>query len=234
YGETRAKCLVAGEAGNGFKPGQIKEIIDVYDYYLKVENITESAGGASEEGDSDFYGRVRDSEESFSTAGPAASYVYHAKTASSLIVDVSPTSPEKGVVDVRVLLKDGELPNDEVLGLVKEALNSDKTRPMTEVVKVSAPGKVEFDIDITYFIPKPSASSADIISEEVKKAIKEYITWQTEKMGRDINPSKLISLIMQKGVKRVDIRSPVYKAVEKTFVASVLNNNVTNGGVEDE
>ena len=70
YGDMEAECLVAGEAGNGFTAGQLKEIVDVYDYYQKIENITETGGGADEESDESYYRRMRESMESFSTAGP--------------------------------------------------------------------------------------------------------------------------------------------------------------------
>ena len=233
-GEVTGVCLISGEIGNGFKPGQIREIIDVFSYYLKVENITESSGGADKESDDAFYERIRDSQESYSTAGPEGAYIYHAKSASPLISDVSPISPEEGVVDVRVLLKNSTLPGEEVLNLVKEALDDKKVRPMTDKVIVSAPEKVNFDIEVQYYIPRPSASSIKIIEKDVTSAIDEYIIWQTEKMGRDINPSKLISLIMSKGVKRVDVIKPIFKVVDDGCVAFLKNKKVTNGGVEDE
>ena len=74
YGDVVAVCKTAGEEGNGYQPGQIKEIVDVYDYYQKIENITTSAGGAGEEDDADFYERMRESTESITTAGPENSY----------------------------------------------------------------------------------------------------------------------------------------------------------------
>ena len=105
---------------------------------------------------------------------------------------------------------------------------------MTDKVIVSAPEKVNFDIEVQYYIPRPSASSIKIIEKDVTSAIDEYIIWQTEKMGRDINPSKLISLIMSKGVKRVDVIKPIFKVVDDGCVAFLKNKKVTNGGVEDE
>ena len=133
-----------------------------------------------------------------------------------------------------MLLKNSTLPGEEVLNLVKEALDDKKVRPMTDKVIVSAPEKVNFDIEVQYYIPRPSASSIKIIEKDVTSAIDEYIIWQTEKMGRDINPSKLISLIMSKGVKRVDVIKPIFKVVDDGCVAFLKNKKVTNGGVEDE
>lgn len=234
YGDVRAVCQTVGTIGNGFVPGQIKQIVDLFPYYQKVENITTSAGGAEEETDEAFYERMRESMESFSTAGPAGAYIYHAKTASSQVADVSATSTERGVIDVRVLLKNGELPDDEVLQEVKAALSADKTRPLADFVTVSAPEIVPFDIDLTFYVPKPSANSAAIIAQEVQAAVYEYVKWQTEKMGRDINPSYLISLLMKTGIKRVNVTSPAHTFVDNNKVAVLQNSNVINGGIEDE
>lgn len=234
HGDVAAICQTVGTIGNDFIPGQITQIIDLFPYYEKVENITTSAGGTEEETDEAFYERMRESVESFSTAGPEGAYIYHAKTASSQVADVSVSSPERGVVDVRVLLKDGELPGEEVLNEVKAAISADKTRPLTDSVTVSAPDIVYFDIDFTYYIPAPSANSGTIIAQEIDSAITEYQKWQTEKMGRDVNPSYLISLLMKTGVKRVDVRSPVHTVIDRNKVAVLQNSNVINGGVEDE
>lgn len=234
YGDIPAVCQIVGTIGNGFVPGQITQIVDLFPYYEKVENITTSGGGAETETDEAFYKRMRESMESFSTAGPMGAYIYHAKTASSQVADVSAISTERGIVDVRVLLKDGELPNKEVLKEVEAALSADKTRPLTDLVTVSAPEVVSFDIELTYFIPKLGTNSAAIIEKDVDEAIREYTKWQTEKMGRDINPSYLISLLMKTGIKRVDIASPKYTLVDGNKVAVLQKTNVINGGFEDE
>ena len=46
-----------------------------------------SDGGADEESDAAFYERMRESVETFSTAGPLGAYEYYAKTASAAIAD---------------------------------------------------------------------------------------------------------------------------------------------------
>ena len=148
-GEVAAVCQTTGEIGNGFIPGQITKLVDIFPYFQKAENTTESAGGADWESDAAFYARIRESMETFSTAGPLGGYEYHAKSASALIVDVKATSPEPGEVDVRVLLAGGELPGEETLKAVSGVLNADKVRPLTDHVTVAAPETVPYDIDFT-------------------------------------------------------------------------------------
>lgn len=234
YGDIAAECQAVGTIGNGFVPGQITQLIDIFPYYERVENITESAGGAEEESDEAFYSRMRESMESFSTAGPAGAYIYHAKTASPLVADVSATSPERGVADIRVLLKNGELPTEEVLKQVQDALSADRTRPLADFVRISAPDTVPFDIDVKYFLSKDSATSAEVVAVDIENAVGEYVKWQTEKMGRDINPSYLIALLMKTGIKRVEVKKPEYMVLNGNTVAVLNHSDVKNGGVEDE
>ena len=233
-GDVPAICQQVGEIGNGFVPGQIMQLVDVFPYYDRVENITVSAGGAERETDSAFYERMRESMESFSTAGPSGAYIYHAKTASPLVADVAALSPTPGVADIRVLLQDGELPTEEVLQEVQAQLSAEKVRPLCDFVRVSAPDTVPLNIDATYYIPKPSQNSAAVITADVEKAVQDYIRWQTEKMGRDINPSVFVSYLMKTGIKRVVVRQPEYTVVPESEVAALNQCNVSSGGVEDE
>ena len=196
YGDVTGQCQTPGTVGNDLAPGQVKEIVDVYAYYLKVENTTTTAGGAEEESDADYYERMRECTESFSTAGPVNSYIYHAKSVSAAVADVAATSPEPGKVDVRVLLQDSTQPSETVLEQIEEALNAEDVRPLTDVVTVSAPGTVEFEIDLTFYIERNSQASSSVIDADTRAAVEEYISWQTSKMGRDINPSYLIQKIM--------------------------------------
>jgi phage-related baseplate assembly protein len=169
YIDIPAVCQTAGTVGNDFIPGQITQIVDVYPFYDKVENITTSAGGAEEETDAAFYERIRESMESFSTAGPSGAYIYYAKTASNEITDVSADCTTPGIADIRVLCINGELPTEEIINKVQAILSADRTRPMTDSVNVAVPDTVPFDIDLTYYIPLLSANSAAVIAADVAR-----------------------------------------------------------------
>ena len=233
YGDIEGECTTTGTVGNNLAAGQVKEVVDVYDYYQKAENITATSGGAEEEDDASYYERMRESMESFSTAGPINGYIYFTKSVSAAVADVAVTSPEACVVDVRVLLQDGQQATEAVLKEIEEALNASDVRPLTDSVTVSVPEKVPFDVDITFYISQPNAASAAIIEAAARQAVEDYIKWQTSKMGRDINPSYLTAKLMEAGVKRVEIRKPVYTAVDETKVAAIGSKSVLNGGIEN-
>ena len=79
------------------------------------------------------------------------------------------------------------------------------------------------------------------IAEAIEEAVREYIEWQSSKLGRDINPDYLKGLLMQTGIKRVDITSPTFTHLSDGSDGTapqlaVLSGdpNVQNGGYEDE
>lgn len=235
WGDVVGECLTPGIVGNNIAAGQIKEIVDTYDFFWKVENITRTTGGADEESDKSYYERLRESMESFSTAGPVGGYVYHVKSVSTAISDVSATSPEPGVVDIRVLLNGGEMPTEATMQEIQDALNTSTVRPLTDKVIVSEPEEVPFYVDVTIYLPRYSQTSSAIIEEEARKAVAAYIEWQTGKMGRDINPSYLYRFLMEAGIKRAVVRQPEFAVVPGTSVARLAETaTVLNGGTEDE
>lgn len=232
YADAEGTCQTEGEDGNGFEAGQIKQIVDVYDYFQKIENITASSGGAEQESDEAFYERMRESMESFSTAGPVNSYIYHAKSVSAAVQDVVATSPTPGAVDVRVLLKSGTDGAEAVMDDIEKALNADNIRPLTDYVTVAAPETDDFEIDVTYYIPQEQQANALIIDADARAAVQSYIEWQTGKMGRDINPSQLTARLMETGVKRVEVTKPEFSIVEQTHIAKLTSSAIKNGGIE--
>ncbi|MCX4373214.1 MAG: baseplate J/gp47 family protein [Dysosmobacter sp.] len=234
YGDILGECLTPGIVGNNIAAGQIKEIMDTYDYFWKVENITRTAGGADKESDQSYYERLRESMEGFSTAGPVGGYIYHVKSVSTAIADVTATSPEPGLVDIRVLLNGGEMPTEATMQEIQDALNASTVRPLTDRVIVSKPEEVPFSVDVTIYLPRYSQTSSTIIERDARSAVAAYIKWQTEKMGRDINPSRLHNFLMEAGLKRAEIRKPDFTVVPETSVARLTGETVLNGGTEDE
>lgn len=234
YGDILGECLTPGIVGNNIAAGQIKEIVDTYDFFWKVENITRTTGGADKESDQSYYERLRESMEGFSTAGPVGGYIYHVKSVSTAITDVTATSPEPGLVDIRVLLNGGEMPTEATMQEIQDALNASTVRPLTDRVIVSKPEEVPFSVDVTIYLPRYSQTSSTIIERDARNAVAAYIKWQTEKMGRDINPSRLHSFLMEAGLKRAEIRKPDFAVVPETSVARLTGETVLNGGTEDE
>jgi len=232
-GTVTATCTVVGAEGNGYMPGEIKTIVDPVSYVDTMINTTESGSGATVEGDDALRERIYEAPERFSVAGPAGSYEFYTKSVNSSIVDVDVSSPEPGEVNIVPLLVGGEIPGQEILDDIYAAVNADDIRPLTDHVSVVAPVAVTYDITATYYIMSGADSST--VQADVTAAVSEYVNWQKEKLGRDVNPSKLIQTIMAvNGVKRVNVTYPEYTTVSNTQVAVADNISVTMAGSEDE
>lgn len=240
YVDVQVQCQTPGSVGNGYAKGQLDTIVDVFDYYAGCENITESEGGADEATDQEYYQLMRASMDAFSTAGPTGAYIYIAKRVSTEIQDVLAMSPSAGKVVIYVLTKDGEPAGAELKNAVLKALSQDTVRPLTDQVSVGDPQVVEYDIAFTYFIPEDETQSGEEVQAAVDAAVQEYVAWQSGKLGRDINPSYLYGLLMQTGIKRVTLTSPVYTALKngddgsEPQLAQVGQITATNGGYESE
>lgn len=227
-------CTEAGTIGNGFTPGQINILVDPLPYNASVENIDTSQGGADEEDADSYRERIHLAPEGFSVAGPEGAYEYFARQYSPLVSDVKITNPSDGVVDIRVLLQNGELPDTTFLEGIYNYLSSKERRPLTDKVQVSEPTTVEYNIDLTYYISNADVAQEVLIKSRVEDAIQEYVIWQKSRIGRDINPSELISRIIQAGAKRVEVNAPKFTPIQETEVAIAGNLTITYGGLEDE
>lgn len=146
-----------------------------------------------------------------------------------------------GYVFIYALTDEGEPVSAELKAKILEACSARNVRPLTDYVHVADPGTQSFSVDITYYSWANSDVSTQELSEAVTKAVNDYIAWQTEKIGRDINPSKLIQLVMAAGAKRVTVTSPTYTHVadgsngEVPNVASLSGTaTITYGGAEDD
>jgi len=231
--DVGAVCTETGAKGNGYAPGQINKIVDPIQWVASVSNTTTSEGGADIESDDAYRERIRQAPEQFSTAGPDGAYLYHAKKASALIIDVSVISPSPGVVEIRPLLAGGEIPGQEILDAVAAACSDKSVRPLTDNVSVLAPTVVAFDVDVTYWIDSDNSAIAASIQAAVEQAVADWVLWQKSKLGRDVNPSELTARMVNAGAKRVLVTSPAYTAVTKSQVAVAGAVTKTFGGLED-
>lgn len=240
YADVQIRCQTPGVVGNDYAIGQINTIVDLFDYYDHCENTTASDDGADEATDDEYFALMRASQDAYSTAGPKGGYIYIAKQVSTEIADVVANRPSAGKVNLYVLMDDGTIAKTETKNAVLAACSADTVRPLTDDVAVKDPETVNYNIAFTYYIPSDAAVSSAEIEAAVDAAVAQYAAWQCAKLGRDINPSYLIGLLMQTGIKRVVLTSPAFTVLRDGSdntapqVAVVQNITATNGGHEDE
>jgi phage-related baseplate assembly protein len=255
YADGKAVCMTEGVAGNGIAAGKLDEPVDLWDYMAGCQNITVTDGGTDAATDEEFYELMRQSMEAFSVAGPRGAYKYHAMQVSTELADVLAVNPKKdeegnqidgaGLVEIYAIGTDGNAASETMKAAILEACSADDVRPLTDHVSVKDPEAVEYAINLTYWLPRNSEQGGAAIIAAVNEAIENFKAWQAAKIGRDINPSVLIGMLMDCGIKRCAVTSPVFTELSdgsfadpedyrKPEYAVCTGTTVTNGGVEDE
>jgi len=240
--EVSATCLTYGAEGNGFLKGQISRPVDSTALVSSVVNVVASEGGSDVEDDESLRNRARMAPGQFSTAGARLSYTYWALTAHGNVADVSISGPEDrggerlGEVDVIVMLKGGAIPEADgpELEAVADTLNDEKIRPLTDKVNVLPVDTFEIDYAVTWFITTEQAIQFEAIEKRVNAAVAEYEAWQIGRIGRDVNPDRLIQLCLAAGAKRVEISGIEFTELGRTTVARFNSREVAFGGVEND
>lgn len=234
YVDVICTALTAGETGNKYDVGDIDVIVDPIAYVASCTNLTAASGGLEREDDESLADRIYLAPANYSVAGPEAAYIYFTKVAYPGVEDVRVTSPEECEVDIRVTGPGGTLLSDEILQRIEDYINSAEVKPMTDRVTVGSPDIVNYNIEFTYYINKSDIASASGIQQGVQNAVQEYIAWQAGKIGRDIEPNKLIEFVMTAGAKRVTVTYPVFTVTGNIAVPKVGTQTVTYGGLEDD
>jgi phage-related baseplate assembly protein len=232
--DVQAEFITEGSKGNGFSVGQINKMIDVIPYISSVSNITMSMHGTDTETDDRYRERIRESLERFSSAGPSGAYRHHTMSVHQDIIDVSVWSPSPGQVKITFIMKDGEIPNNDMIQLVMAHLNDEKIRPLTDQVIVEVPEVVTYSISFTYYINRGFEALQGVIANEINEKVNEFVLWTKKKLGRDILPERLTEYIMSiNGVHSIDISSPLKTTVNANQIAHCQSINIQYGGVKE-
>jgi phage-related baseplate assembly protein len=177
--------------------------------------------------------------ESFSVAGPYGAYEYWAATANSNISNISVWSnaANAGKVYIYFLMENGRLPTAEEIQQVYDICSADDIRPLTDQVFVEVPAIVVVLVLASFWIEDTKVAFADDIRTKAYAAWEDYRIWQSEEIGRDVNPSKLVEMLMDAGVKRVVIDSPSFtdpnNIINQQSVANLdPASTLTYGGLE--
>lgn len=139
-----------------------------------------------------------------------------------------------GRVKVVPLMEDGELPDEDTLQAVHDAVNDRAVRPMTDVVTVEAPTPVDYTIDVKYWTTIDQEAAVVQAVEGVGGAIDRYVADQSAHLGRDIEPDVLKTYVMQAGALRCDVTAPVRTSVSGLQVARLSGSRAVSHEVETQ
>lgn len=177
------------------------------------------------EGDEEFRRRVLLAPEAYAAAGPRGAYVYHALTSHPdvLNVDVWKEAPGRVVVAVQSRQGDG-LASAALLQAVREYLNSEKIRPLTDVVTVRSVKNFAYTIDVEAFVlPGPDRDA-------VKTSIVESLTAMAAARrtpARDVPRSAVFTAASIGPVDKVIVNKPTADVARDYGEVAVLSATPT-------
>ena len=168
-------------------------------------NVERQAG----ESDERFRKRVQLAHESYTAAGTAGAYEWHAMDASQAVVDVSVSRRQPGRVDVVVLGPDGRLATDD-LRQVQQRIESDEVKPLTDMVAVRN-AKVRaysLEADLTLYLDP----DGETVRQRAMDGVRAYAD-SIHRLGFDATTSGLIDALHVEGVQSAELTQPAENVV---------------------
>lgn len=238
YIDINATCTVIGSDSNNYAIGTIKTIVDSVEYIDSVTNLTVTGGGDDYESDDSYRERIRTAGGQYS-AGTESQYISLAKASNTTISDVKiDTDHEAGTVKIILLCEGGKLPTDSIINGALESCNNKEKRPENDLVSVEKPTEVFYNIDIKVYTTIENKADAVVWIEGNGKeenfgngCLNDFITWQHQVLGRDINPTELVAYCKDgkatdgsRLVKRIDVTEPTYQNLSIRQIAKWSGN----------
>ncbi|EGG1406261.1 baseplate assembly protein [Salmonella enterica] len=182
--------------------------------------------------DADYRLRIQQAFEGLSVAGSVGSYQYHGRSADGRVGDISVISPSPACVTISVLSRENNgVASEELLAIVRNALNAEDVRPVADRVTVQSAEIVNYQINATlYLYPGPESEPIRAAAEAKLKA---YISAQ-HRLGRDIRKSAIYAALHVEGVQRVELAAPVADIVLDNTQASFCTDYSLVIGGSDE
>lgn len=227
-----AKAVMLAYA-TGSDLDQLGALFGVTRLIIQAEDLKSTPPSpAKYEDDERFRTRIQMSLEGLTTAGSRASYEFHALSTSAKIKDVDVTSPTAGTVKVAVLSTEGQGTADgDLIKAVKEQLNAEHIRPLTDTVLVESAVILTYEIQATITL-YPSVLES-VVMGNVNKAIASYVNKQ-HTLGIDITRSGIYAALHQEGVQNVKLTKPMDDLIVQPHQAAYCTQIQVNLGGRDE
>lgn len=230
-GVVKCRASLPGALYNNIDIGLINRFVDILPYLDSVSNINKSSGGSNVEDDESYRARLKIAEAQYSTAGPILAYKYWALKSDADISDVLITTPEPGVVEIKPVLKTGDLPTEVNINRIKDMFDKTKNYPNTTTLRVVIPDTYSFNIDLNYYIKDTDKMYEKEIQDKVNTAIDEFIMYQKMNINIYLNPDDLRKRILNAGAYIVNIKEPVFTKENVGKVLVMGDKTIKYGGL---
>lgn len=169
--------------------------------------------------------------EGVTVAGTEGSYKFHALSAHPDVKDVGIDSPEGGTVRVTVLSAKGDgTPSPALLEAVRQALNAQDVRPLTDTVVTQAAQVLNYQVRAT-IVTYPGPAAATVLAA-ARAALDAYLQ-ERKQLGHDITRSGIYACLHQPGVQNVQLHAPAADLVVQAHQSPHCNSVELMLGGED-
>jgi phage-related baseplate assembly protein len=185
------------------------------------------------EEDDDLRTRTQLAPRGFSVAGPGDAYVLHARNADGRVLSASVVSPAPCEILVTILSREGDgTASDELIGIVRKALQADGRRPLTDKVTVQSARIVHYQIRATLkFFSGPDRA---VVLTEARKRAQKYAA-DMHRLGMEVTVDGLHAAIRVAGVQKVILDTPLESIpVTKQQATWCTGIELIDGGVYGE
>lgn len=230
-GIVKCRAIYSGSIYNDIDINLINKFVDVLPYISSVTNINKSSGGTDVEDDDAYRERLKIAEAQYSTAGSILSYKYLTLKADASISDALITSPEPGIVEIKPVLKTGELPTETIINRIKNIFEEENNYPNTTKLNIVIPDIFEYGIDLEYYIKKTDKVYEKEIKNKVEQAVEEFVDYQKTNINIYLNPDDLKKRMLNAGAYLVNITTPVFTQDNIGKVLVVRDKNIRYEGL---
>lgn len=168
-----------------------------------LDTLAEFYGVERQEGEDDerFRKRVKAKIVGWSTGGSKEHYRYHAMSADIRVKDALVESKVPGSVQISILSTELSTGSEELINIVREKVNQDNVRVLTDTIEVVGCNIIEIDIH-----SKISIRSPDVIETVKKQFIEKFES--TKRLGWSVTKSWIIANLFVEGVENVELIEP--------------------------
>lgn len=158
------------------------------------------------ESDDAYRSRLVLTNEGYTTAGSAGSYLYHTLSADGDVRDASVQSPTPGTVLVNIMSHSANgVANAALVAKVQSKLSADTVRPLCDSVTVQAATVSNYTVVLS-ISTYPEVDITDAIAR-AKNSVENYGEAH-RKIGHDITRAGIIAAAMVMGVQNVVLATP--------------------------
>lgn len=188
----------AGAAGNGLTRGTTMQFCRPNAAVTSIIVTTDASGGRDRETDDAYRERIREYGLASITTGPRQQYEQAAREVSPAVLDARAVQTAPCSVCVYLITDtDGETDTESLKAEVLAALSGETERPLTDLVTIELAEAVSYTLLVNCTV------SASVATDTLTNVIAEYQAWQDGEIERPFNPDKLMAMLYQAGVTRV-------------------------------